>query len=172
MLAREEFQGKSHLRFVIPGRQLGFLFHRVTLRWQPFCVWGRYRFPNGIVTPQTRQRLEAMDVLDRIHTQVSRNKVVAYIKGTPARPLCGESARLVEVLRSWVEQCHWVDILNDPEVRAFLPKYRNWPTFPQLFVQAELVGGADVAVELHAKGELAPMMEGLFREPSNLRAAS
>jgi monothiol glutaredoxin len=79
------------------------------------------------------------------------------MKGTPQFPMCGFSSRAVEALKEAGAQFHAVNVLADPEVRAALPHYANWPTFPQLFIQGELIGGCDIVEDLNAAGELARM---------------
>jgi monothiol glutaredoxin len=100
-----------------------------------------------------------MDVIERIKQQVGSQPVVLFMKGTPDFPQCGFSARTAQVLKaSGVEFGH-VNVLAEPEIRANLPKFSNWPTFPQLFVKGELVGGCDIAVEMFESGELKELFE-------------
>jgi len=77
------------------------------------------------------------------------------MKGTPQFPMCGFSSRTVEALKSVGASFHAVNVLSDPEIRANLPRFSNWPTFPQLFIQGELIGGCDITLELQQVGELA-----------------
>jgi monothiol glutaredoxin len=76
------------------------------------------------------------------------------MKGSPNQPQCGFSARTVEALMACGERFAYVDILTNPDIRAALPSYANWPTFPQLWVNGELVGGCDIVTEMHNSGEL------------------
>jgi monothiol glutaredoxin len=99
-----------------------------------------------------------MPILDRIRSEVESHPIVLFMKGTPQFPMCGFSSRVVQVLKACGAEFHSVNVLEDPEVRANLPRYSNWPTFPQLFIHGELIGGCDIAVELHEKGELARMV--------------
>ena len=99
-----------------------------------------------------------MSVNDRIAAIVNGHPIVLFMKGTPQFPMCGFSARAVEVLRDCGAEFHAVNVLADPELRAHLPRYSNWPTFPQLFVNGELIGGCDITVELHQQGELQRMV--------------
>ncbi len=96
-----------------------------------------------------------MNVHDRIHAQVNTNAVVLYMKGTPQFPQCGFSGATVQMLQACgLRDFTAVDVLADPEIRAGIKAYANWPTIPQLYVEGELVGGADIVRELHELGEL------------------
>ncbi|MEE8249844.1 MAG: Grx4 family monothiol glutaredoxin [Gammaproteobacteria bacterium] len=95
-----------------------------------------------------------MDVNERIQKQLADNPVLLYMKGTPDFPQCGFSAQTVAVLRDIGAEFASVNIFEDPEVREGLKSYSNWPTFPQLYVGGELIGGCDIALELHKSGEL------------------
>jgi len=100
-----------------------------------------------------------MDVLDRIKDQIESNTIILYMKGTPQQPQCGFSARASQALMSCGERFAYVNILENPDIRATLPSYANWPTFPQLYISGELVGGCDIIVELYEKGELQTMVK-------------
>ncbi len=100
-----------------------------------------------------------MDVMQRIKQQIGSNPVLLYMKGTPDFPQCGFSARTSQVLKTLGVEFGHVNVLADPEIRANLPKYSNWPTFPQLFVKGELVGGCDITVEMFESGELGKLFE-------------
>jgi len=104
-----------------------------------------------------------MDVLDRIRKTVSDNPVVLYMNGTPQFPMCGFSSRAAQALKTVGAQFASVNVLEDPEVRANLPRYSNWPTFPQLFINGELIGGCDILLELQESGELAQMVKEASR---------
>jgi monothiol glutaredoxin len=95
-----------------------------------------------------------MDIIDTIKEQLQSNQILLYMKGSPNQPQCGFSARTVEALMACGERFAYVDILTNPDIRATLPQYANWPTFPQLWVNGELVGGCDIVTEMHASGEL------------------
>ena len=100
-----------------------------------------------------------MEVLDRIRGIVESHPVVLFMKGTPQFPMCGFSSRTVQALAEAGATGYFpVNVLEDPEIRANVPRFSNWPTFPQLFINGELIGGCDIALELHAKGELATML--------------
>jgi monothiol glutaredoxin len=95
-----------------------------------------------------------MDVNERIKKQLESYPVLLYMKGTPDFPQCGFSAKTVSVLRAAGAKFAYINIFEDPEIREGLKAYSNWPTFPQLYVNGELIGGCDIAVELHESGEL------------------
>jgi monothiol glutaredoxin len=100
-----------------------------------------------------------MDVADRIKTQLSSSPVVLFMKGTPDFPQCGFSAQAVAALRACGAQFQHVDIFEDPELREALKHYSNWPTYPQLYVNGELVGGCDIALEMYRSGELKKLLQ-------------
>ena len=100
-----------------------------------------------------------MDVLERIKQQVEENAAILYMKGTPQFPSCGFSARTVDILKSYGQEFAYVNILMDQDIRANMHKFSDWPTFPQLFLNGELVGGCDICVELHENGELEAMVK-------------
>jgi monothiol glutaredoxin len=95
-----------------------------------------------------------MTATDRIKAVVEGHPIVLFMKGTPQFPMCGFSSRAVQVLRECNADFRHVNVLEDPEIRASLPRYSDWPTFPQLFINGELIGGCDITVELHQQGEL------------------
>jgi monothiol glutaredoxin len=99
-----------------------------------------------------------MDVNDRIKKQLDTYPILLYMKGTPDFPQCGFSARTVAALRAVNAQFAYVNIFEDPEIREGLKTYSNWPTFPQLYVNGELIGGCDITLELYQSGELAKMV--------------
>ena len=100
-----------------------------------------------------------MNVQEKIHAQVSTNAVVLYMKGTPQFPQCGFSGATVQMLQACgLRDFASVDVLADPEIRAGIKAYANWPTIPQLYVNGELVGGADIVRELYELGELQPLV--------------
>jgi monothiol glutaredoxin len=101
-----------------------------------------------------------MPVLERIKTEVEGHPIVLFMKGTPQFPMCGFSSRTVQALKAAGvgDQLHTVNVLEEPEIRANLPRYSNWPTFPQLFIHGELIGGCDITMELYESGELARMI--------------
>ena len=95
-----------------------------------------------------------MDVNQRIEEQLKSHDVLLYMKGTPDFPQCGFSGQTVAALKSVGKPFAFVNIFEDPEIREGLKTYSNWPTFPQLYVNGELVGGCDIVVEMYHSGEL------------------
>ncbi len=100
-----------------------------------------------------------MDILEVIKGQIEENPIILYMKGSPNQPQCGFSARTVQSLMSCGERFAYVDVLANPDVRSNLPKYGNWPTFPQLWVNGELVGGCDIVCEMFENGELQKLIK-------------
>ena len=100
-----------------------------------------------------------MSVQDRIRQTVTTNKVVLFMKGTPQFPQCGFSANAVQLLRAaGAKEVATVNVLEDPEVRQGIKEYANWPTIPQLYVNGEFVGGADIVREMYQTGELQKLL--------------
>ena len=95
-----------------------------------------------------------MDVLDRIKEQVESNPVIIYMKGTPQFPQCGFSSRAAAALQYCGQKYAYVNVLSDPEIFENLPRFADWPTFPQVYVDGELIGGCDITLEMHASGDL------------------
>ncbi|HSR63942.1 MAG TPA: Grx4 family monothiol glutaredoxin [Gammaproteobacteria bacterium] len=100
-----------------------------------------------------------MDVNDRIKEAIESNPVVIFMKGSPDMPQCGFSMQTVQALKACNVEFAYVDVLADPEVRSGLKSYSNWPTFPQLYINGELIGGCDIVLDLFQKGELQPMVQ-------------
>lgn len=100
-----------------------------------------------------------MDIEALIKQQIAESPVLLYMKGTPQFPQCGFSARTVEALSQIGEPFAYVNILENPEIRSTLPRIANWPTFPQLWVKGELIGGCDIMMDMMQKGELAPLVK-------------
>jgi monothiol glutaredoxin len=105
-----------------------------------------------------------MDILERIKQQVTSNPIVIYMKGTPQIPSCGYSNRAVQALQNCGVDFAYVNVLADPEIFENLPRYANWPTFPQIYVNGELIGGCDITVEMYQKGELKPLLENAVKK--------
>ncbi|HWT15039.1 MAG TPA: Grx4 family monothiol glutaredoxin [Patescibacteria group bacterium] len=99
-----------------------------------------------------------MESVERIKGIVESAPIVLFMKGTPQFPMCGFSSRTVQALKEAGADFKSVNVLEHPDVRANLPRYSNWPTFPQLFINGDLIGGCDITLELHEKGELAQMV--------------
>lgn len=102
-----------------------------------------------------------MSTLDEIKSQIESNPIIIYMKGTPEFPQCGFSSRAVSALKDLKVNFAYIDVLANPEIRAELPKYANWPTFPQLYINGELIGGSDIILEYHASGELKQRIDAL-----------
>lgn len=100
-----------------------------------------------------------MDIIETIKEQIESNAILLYMKGSPNAPQCGFSQRATQALMACGEKFAFVDILQNPDIRANLPAYANWPTFPQLWIDGELVGGCDIISELHESGELQTMVK-------------
>lgn len=100
-----------------------------------------------------------MDVADRIRKEIGTAPVVLFMKGTPDFPQCGFSAQTAGALRKLGAHFHAVNIFDDAEMREALKQFSNWPTFPQLFIKGELVGGCDIAMEMYRNGELRSLLE-------------
>src|SRR5499427_1515348 len=99
-----------------------------------------------------------MDVVERIKAELSGNPVVLFMKGTPDFPQCGFSAQTVAALRAVGAEFKYVNIFEEPELREALKRYSNWPTYPQLYIKGELVGGCDIAIEMYQNGELRKLL--------------
>lgn len=99
-----------------------------------------------------------MESIERIKGIVESAPIVLFMKGTPQFPMCGFSSRTVQALKEAGAEFNSINVLETPDIRANLPRYSNWPTFPQLFINGELIGGCDITLELHEKGELAQMV--------------
>lgn len=95
-----------------------------------------------------------MDVIEHIEKQLAENPVILYMKGTPDFPQCGFSARSVQILANCGVDYAYVNVFEEPEIREGLKTYSNWPTFPQLYIKGELVGGSDIMLDLFQSGEL------------------
>jgi monothiol glutaredoxin len=96
---------------------------------------------------------------DRIDHNVKNNRVLLFMKGTPAMPQCGFSHQAVQLLRHYGVQFQSVNVLEDMAIREGIKEYSNWPTIPQLYVGGEFIGGCDIMMELHSRGELGPVLE-------------
>jgi monothiol glutaredoxin len=105
-----------------------------------------------------------MDVKEKIHQTVTGNPVVLFMKGTPQFPQCGFSAKAVQILKACgVDKFATVNVLTEPEIRAGIKDYANWPTIPQLFVNGEFIGGSDIMMEMYQAGELQQKLAGVAK---------
>ena len=102
-----------------------------------------------------------MDIENKLKEQIKENSILIYMKGTPYEPRCGFSARTIQALIECESQFSYVDILENNDVRMALPKVSDWPTFPQVFIKGELVGGADIIAQLHESGELKKLVDSV-----------
>ncbi len=102
-----------------------------------------------------------MDVTKQIEDQLQAHNVLLYMKGTPDFPQCGFSGQAVAVLKAIGTPFSFVNIFEDPEIREGLKTYSNWPTFPQLYIKGELIGGSDIVVEMYNSGELQELLKDL-----------
>ena len=100
-----------------------------------------------------------MSIEEKLKEQIAANTVLIYMKGTPYEPRCGFSAKTVQALITCEAEFSYVDILENPEIRSTLPSVSDWPTFPQVFIKGELVGGADMVSEMHESGELLKLIQ-------------
>lgn len=100
-----------------------------------------------------------MSIEDTIREQIQSHPILIYMKGNPNQPQCGFSARATQILMACGQKFAYVDILSNPDIRANLPKVSDWPTFPQLFVDGELVGGCDIVTEMYESGELKQLLD-------------
>ncbi|MEQ5837004.1 Grx4 family monothiol glutaredoxin [Marinobacter sp. R17] len=100
-----------------------------------------------------------MDINETIKSQLQDNPIILYMKGSPQQPQCGFSARTVQALMACGERFAYVNILDNQELREALKVYSNWPTYPQLYINGELVGGCDIVLEMSENGELAEMVK-------------
>ncbi len=99
-----------------------------------------------------------MSIKDQIQEDITGNKVMIYMKGTPEAPMCGFSAQVVSVLKSYNVPFKARNILEDPELRQGIKDFTEWPTIPQVFINGEFVGGCDIVNELHGNGELKKLL--------------
>lgn len=99
------------------------------------------------------------ETINTIKDQIANNPVLLYMKGNPNQPMCGFSAQTVQAVMNCGKRFAYVDILSNPDIREKLKDYANWPTFPQLWVQGELIGGCDIVTEMASNGELQQLID-------------
>ena len=102
-----------------------------------------------------------MSIEEKIKQQIKENNILIYMKGTPYEPQCGFSARTVQILIECDSQFSYVDVIENNDVRTALPNVSDWPTFPQVFINGELVGGADIIAQMHESGELKTLINSV-----------
>ena len=102
-----------------------------------------------------------MTTEEKIKSQIADNLILLYMKGSPDKPQCGFSQRASQILMACGKEFSFVDILTNPEIRQELPSVSEWPTFPQLFINGELVGGSDIMMEMYQNGELKELIDSI-----------
>ena len=102
-----------------------------------------------------------MTTEEKIKSQIADNQILLYMKGSPEQPQCGFSQRATQILMACVKEFSFVDILSNPEIRETLPNVSNWPTFPQLFIKGELIGGSDIMFEMYQSGEMQELIDSV-----------
>ena len=107
----------------------------------------------------TPEKENIMELKEQIINDIENNPIILYMKGTKDMPMCGFSNSVVQILNHYGVEFKDVNVLEDPEIRVKLSEYSNWPTIPQLFINSELVGGADIAIEMHNSGELETVLD-------------
>ena len=105
-----------------------------------------------------------MNLKDKIINDIKSNQIIIYMKGTKEMPMCGFSNSVVQILNHYGVDFHDVNVLDDPQIRIKLSEYSEWPTIPQLFVKGELIGGADITMELHQNGKLLDILDTSKKE--------
>ena len=99
-----------------------------------------------------------MSIQDTIKQQVAENDIILYMKGNADMPLCGFSARAVNILKSYGKPFATIDVLQNEDIRQGIKVYSNWPTIPQLYIKGEFIGGSDIISEMHEAGELKTLL--------------
>jgi monothiol glutaredoxin len=97
--------------------------------------------------------------IERAQKEIQKHRIVMFVKGTPLAPQCGFSASVMDLFNKLGAQYHTVDILANPDIRAELPQWSQWPTFPQIFIDGKLIGGCDIAHEMAESGELQKLIQ-------------
>ena len=100
-----------------------------------------------------------MSTEENIKKQIEDNKILLYMKGSPDKPQCGFSQRATKILMACGKEVSFVDILSNPDIRETLPSVSNWPTFPQLYIEGELIGGSDIMMDMYQSGELKKIID-------------
>ncbi|QJC34421.1 Grx4 family monothiol glutaredoxin [Enterobacteriaceae endosymbiont of Donacia crassipes] len=95
-----------------------------------------------------------MKIFDKIKQQINNNPIILYMKGSPKNPQCGFSNKAAKIILFYRVKFTYINILKDSDIRMYLPKYANWPTFPQLWVNNKLIGGSDILYMLHINNKL------------------
>jgi len=100
-----------------------------------------------------------MDIMEHIKQAIESNSIILFMKGSPDFPQCGFSSRASQALSECGAEFAFIDVLAEPEVRSNLHRYADWPTFPQLYIKGELVGGCDIIMEMFENGDLKTMVD-------------
>ena len=100
-----------------------------------------------------------MELREKIIQEINENRIILFMKGTKEMPMCGFSATVVKILNLYSVKFKAINVLENPNIRIELSNYSNWPTIPQLFVNGELVGGCDIAIEMHNNNELKSILK-------------
>lgn len=108
--------------------------------------------------------MDTETTLVKIKDQIAKHPVILYMKGSASAPQCGFSLKAVQCLQACDTPFETVDVLENPDIRATLPKYANWPTFPQLYINGELIGGCDILLEMYQQGELQTLLKQLYTQ--------
>ena len=106
-------------------------------------------------------------VAKEIELQISKHKIIIYMKGSPEFPSCGFSAQAIKIIQACTQNFHYIDVINHPEIRAELPNYANWPTFPQLWINGSLIGGCEIITEMFNNGTLQKMINNYKSQDLN-----
>ncbi len=118
--------------------------------------------PAPVAVTEYKTRDQGGDVMSEIAHEVNSNKLVLYMKGTPAMPQCGFSARAVQILESYGVPLYTVNILADQEKRQAIKEFSEWPTIPQVYIGGEFQGGSDILMQMHTSGELEAALKSVF----------
>jgi monothiol glutaredoxin len=127
-------------------------------RWLTMSAQEQWRLLAELAERRKTYEVVTMDVVERIKSELGSSPVVLFMKGTPDFPQCGFSAQTVAALRALGAQFKHVNIFEEPELREALKRFSNWPTYPQLYVKGELIGGCDIALEMYKSGELRKLL--------------
>ena len=98
-------------------------------------------------------------IMQRIKKEIESNPVTVFMKGTAEQPMCGFSAQVVQILKSYGIPFHTINVLEDDDIRDGIKQYTNWPTIPQIYVKGKFIGGCDITMELHRKGDLGKILK-------------
>ncbi|AFA41264.1 monothiol glutaredoxin [Wigglesworthia glossinidia endosymbiont of Glossina morsitans morsitans (Yale colony)] len=103
------------------------------------------------------------NTIKKIKEQIKKNLIILYMKGSPEHPKCGFSAQISQILCNSGFRFAYIDVLENPDIRLKLPEFANWPTFPQLWINGNLIGGCDIVTQMHKNGELIPLISNALK---------